>query len=412
MGYGKNNQNGHFSIMAALREFRARHYHPIPDLQICSLKNKYYKVLSELQERLYTDDRIGQLTESGSGAGVAQPGRVGNKLLTLPDERDIFSGNHLIGEHHMFKKAALVTSVLMISTAITHAEGPYRIGITQNNVGVDSYQTTYERAFEEAAEEKGNVDVVVLDAGGDVARQIGQMNNLIQQRVDAIIIWPTNGQAVIPAIRQAYNAGIPVIVTNSKIAEPGLEFIAAFSGPDNVQQGISSAEMMCQALDGQGQIVQIAGQPGYTTAMERSKGFEDRLAEVCPDVEILETQPGDWNREKAQRVMENFLTKYDQIDGVYSGDDNMGVGALNAAKGAGRAGEMIFIGATNFAVGYEAIERGEYYGSIYQSPVDDARSALQTALDVLEGKDVPKMNFFETPKITAENIDQFDKPVF
>ncbi len=187
----------------------------------------------------------------------------------------------------MFTKTAIAASVVMMSITTVQAQGPYRIGITQNNVGVDSYQTTYESAFEAAAESAGNVDIVVLDAGGDVARQIGQMQDLIQQRVDAIIIWPTNGQAVIPAIRQAHNAGIPVVVTNSKIAEAGLEFIAAFSGPDNVQQGISSAEMMCDALGGEGQIVQIAGQPGYTTAMERATGFEDRLAEACPGVELI-----------------------------------------------------------------------------------------------------------------------------
>lgn len=312
----------------------------------------------------------------------------------------------------MFYKTALATSVMILSAGLAQAEESYRIGITQNNVGVDSYQTTYESAFENAAEELDNVEVVVLDAGGDVARQIGQIRNLIQQNVDAIIIWPTNGQAVIPAIRQAHRADIPVVVTNSKIAEAGMEYIAAFSGPDNVQQGASAAEMMCEALDGEGRVVQIAGQPGYTTAMERAQGFEERLPEACPGVELVETQPADWNREKAQRVMENFLTKYDDIDGVYAGDDNMGVGALNAAKSAGRADEIVFIGATNFAVGYEAIERGEYYGSIYQSPVDDAEAALQTALDVLAGEEVPKMNFFETPKITADNLEEFDKPVF
>jgi len=313
----------------------------------------------------------------------------------------------------MFKTKVATLSIAMLAFAGgVHASDVYRIGITQNNVGVDSYQTTYQSAFKSAAERNPEVDIVVLDAGGDVARQIGQVRNLIQQDVDAIIIWPTNGQAVIPVVRQAHAAGIPVVVTNSRIADAGLDFIAAFSGPDNVQQGIYSAEMMCDALDGEGQIVQIAGQPGYTTAMERAQGFEDRLAEACPGVEILETQPGDWNREKAQRVMENFLTKYDVIDGVYSGDDNMGVGALNAAKSAKRSEEIAFIGATNFAVGYEAIERGEYYGSIVQSPVDDAEAALQTALDILQGKDVPKMNFFETPKITAENLSEFSKPVF
>jgi len=285
------------------------------------------------------------------------------------------------------------------------------VGITQNNVGVDSYQTTYEQAFIAEAEANPNVEAVVLDAGGDVARQIAQIQDLIQQQVDVIIVWPTNGQAVVPAVRAAHQAGIPVVITNSNIAEEGHEFMASFSGPDNITQGAYAAEIMCEKLGGAGQIVQISGQPGYTTAIERQKGFEDRLAEACPGVEIMETQPGDWNREKAQRVMENFLVKYDQIDGVYSGDDNMGVGALNAAKAAGREG-IVFVGATNFAVGYEAMERGEYWGSIYQSPVDDAKNALATAISVHNGEEVPFLNYFETPKITQDNMGEFTKPVF
>jgi len=311
--------------------------------------------------------------------------------------------------------AATTAASAMMMGGVAAAE-TMRIGITQNNVGVDSYQTTYEKAFIAAAEANPDVEAVVLDAGGDVARQIAQMEDLIQQEVDAIIIWPTNGEAVIPAVRKADQAGIPVIVTNSNIAEPGFDFVASFSGPDNITQGARSAEIMCdkfkaEGIENEAQIVQISGQPGYTTAIERAKGFEDRLPEVCPNVTLLETQPGDWNREKSQQVMEAFLVKYDDIDGVYAGDDNMGAGALNAAKAAGREG-IVFVGATNFAVGYEAMAAGDYWGSIYQSPVDDAEAALQTAIDVLNGEDVPFLNYFDTPKITQENMDEFSKPVF
>lgn len=316
----------------------------------------------------------------------------------------------------MVRKVNVIAgSMLALCAAGAQAE-PLRIGITQNNVGVDSYQTTYQRAFVEAAEADPDVEVAVLDAGGDVARQIAQIQDLIQQNMDAIIIWPTQGQAVVPAVRQAHQRGIPVIVTNSQIAEQGLEFISSFSGPDNIAQGASAAEIMCDKFTEMGiqddaQIVEITGQPGYTTAMERSKGFQDRLAEVCPNLTLLESQPGDWNREKSQRVMEAFLVKYDDIDGVYSGDDNMGVGALNAAKAAGRDG-IIFVGATNFSVGYEAMERGEYWGSIYQSPVDDAKNALATAKAVVQGEEVPALNYFDTPKITQDNMSEFTKPVF
>ncbi|MDE0850311.1 sugar ABC transporter substrate-binding protein [Yoonia sp.] len=312
-------------------------------------------------------------------------------------------------------KAALACTTALLGTAAV-AE-TMTVGITQNNVGVDSYQTTYEKAFIEAAEANADVEVVVLDAGGDVARQIAQMEDLIQQEVDAIIIWPTNGEAVIPAVRKAFQAGIPVVVTNSNIAEAGFEFVASFSGPDNITQGSRSAEIMCERFTALGtqdeaRVVQISGQPGYTTAIERAKGFEDRLPEVCPNVTLVETQPGDWNREKSQQVMEAFLVKYDDIDGVYAGDDNMGVGALNAANAAGRTDGITFVGATNFAVGYEAMARGEYWGSIYQSPVDDAKAALKTALDLLAGEELPFLNYFDTPKITQDNMGDFTKPVF
>ncbi|MCV2880161.1 sugar ABC transporter substrate-binding protein [Sedimentimonas flavescens] len=315
-----------------------------------------------------------------------------------------------------FRRAHAATAASVLTLAAAASAQAWTIGITQNNVGVDSYQTTYEKAFIAAAKANSDVEAVVLDAGGDVARQIAQMEDLIQQEVDAIIIWPTNGEAVIPAVRKAKNAGIPVIVTNSNIAEEGFSFVASFSGPDNITQGSRSAEIMCDkfkamGIENEARVVQISGQPGYTTAIERQKGFDDRLPEVCPNVSLVETQPGDWNREKSQKVMEAFLVKYDDIDGVYAGDDNMGVGALNAAKAAGREG-IIFVGATNFAVGYEAMERGEYWGSIYQSPVDDAEAALKTALDVLNGKDVPFLNYFDTPKITQDNMGDFTKPVF
>ncbi|MGA9411653.1 MAG: sugar ABC transporter substrate-binding protein [Roseobacter sp.] len=314
------------------------------------------------------------------------------------------------------KMLAATTATAAMTVAGVAAAETMTIGITQNNVGVDSYQTTYEKAFIAAAEANDAVEVVVLDAGGDVARQIAQMEDLIQQEVDAIIIWPTNGEAVIPAVRKAHQADIPVVVTNSNIAEAGFDFVSSFSGPDNVTQGIRSAEIMCDrfkalGIENEAKVVHITGQPGYTTAIERAQGFNDRLPEVCPNVEQIDEQPGDWNREKSQQVMEAFLVKYDDIDGVYSGDDNMGVGAMNAAVAAGREG-ITFVGATNFAVGYEAMAAGTYWGSIYQSPVDDAEAALKTAIDLLNGEELPFLNYFDTPKITQDNMDEFTKPVF
>ena len=83
-------------------------------------------------------------------------------------------------------------------------------------------------------------------------------------------------EAVIPAVRKAHKAGIPVIVTNSNIAEEGFDFVASFSGPDNITQGSRSAEIMCDkfkemGIEDEARVVQISGQPGYTPAIERQR---------------------------------------------------------------------------------------------------------------------------------------------
>jgi ribose transport system substrate-binding protein len=207
-----------------------------------------------------------------------------------------------------------------------------------------------------------------------------------------------------------------VIVTNSNIAEAGFDFVKSFSGPDNITQGARSAEIMCDKFKEMGietrpRWCRSPVSPATPPPSSAAKGFQDRLPEVCPNVTLVDTQPGDWNREKSQQVMEAFLVKYDDIDGVYAGDDNMGVGALNAAKAAGREG-IIFVGATNFAVGYEAMERGEYWGSIYQSPVDDAEAALKDRNRRAGGRGVPFLNYFDTPKITQDNMASSPSPVF
>ena len=164
-------------------------------------------------------------------------------------------------------RISLVCSTALLVFGGAAAAQTFKIGITQNNVGVDSYQTTYEQAFIAAAEANPDVEVVVLDAGGDVSRQIAQIQDLIQQDVDAMIIWPTNGQAVIPAVREAQRADIPVVITNSNIAEDGFDFVRSFSGPDNITQGSRAAEIMCDRFKDRGiaetaRIVQITGQPG------------------------------------------------------------------------------------------------------------------------------------------------------
>jgi ribose transport system substrate-binding protein len=290
------------------------------------------------------------------------------------------------------------------------------IGITQNNAGVDSYETTYEQTISAYAKSLG-VNIVLLDPEGDPAKQSSQIQDLIAQHVNVMVVWPTNAKAVVPALRQANRAGIPIVITNSQVDPSGVKYTLSYSGPDTVGEGRIAGKLMQQALNGHGNVVIINGKPGYSTAIDREKGFLD-VIKTTPGITVLAAQPADWDREKAQSVMENFITRFgSKIDGVYAADDNMGAGALNAIRAAVqegklKKGQIKLVGATNFAVGYDAIKVGDYYGSVVQSPVEDARNALKTAVEVAEGQAVPRLNFIQTPPITATNLSQFTRPVF
>lgn len=290
------------------------------------------------------------------------------------------------------------------------------IGFANLGSGVNSYVATYLDSFNSYTKELG-VRTIVLDAQVDPAKQSDQVQDLIAQRVDVMIVWPVNGKAIVPALRRAKDAGVPVVVTNSQADASAEEYFSTFSGPDNIAQANTAGEMMVEALGGKGNVVVINGLPGYSVAQEREKGFLD-VIEKHPDIKILDIQPADWSREKAQSVMEAYLVKYgNQIDGVYSADSDMGVGALAAVKAAvaeGKieAGKIKFTDCTLFSAAFDEIKAGNYYGSVLQSPVVDAQAAVRSAIQVWAGKELPKKIFFHSPAVNVNNVSEFERPTF
>ena len=316
----------------------------------------------------------------------------------------------------------LVLAVVLSAGSMVFAEGQQEsekddgtilIGHTANNTGIDSYQTTHDQVYRDTIANTDGVEAIILDAKGEVAQQISQIETLIQKGVDAMTVWPVNGKAVVPAVKKAYDAGIPVVIVNSLIDESGYDYVVGFAGPNTYTEGENAAKGMIKALDGEGDVVELMGLPGYVTAINRSDGFQDYIRDNAPGITILATEPTDWNRAKATQVMENLIVKYgDQIDGVYVADDNIGIGGLNALKEAGMAGDVVMTSACMFGEGYDAMEEGFIMGSVYQSPAEDARKAVETAVKAAKGEEVPFWNYFETPVVTPDNMDQFERPNF
>jgi len=290
------------------------------------------------------------------------------------------------------------------------------VGFASLGTGVNAYVATYVETFTNYAKELG-VKAVILDAQADPAKQSDQISDLIAQNVDVMVVWPVNGKAVVPAVRRVHSAGIPVVITNSKIDASGESYTTTFSGPDDFTEANIAGKLMVEALGGKGNIVMISSTPGYSVSQLREAGFLAAIKDH-PDIKILDSQPAYSAPDKAQAIMENYITRYGkQIDGVYSHDAGMGVGALAAVRAAVKegkldAGHVKFTDCTMFGSVYDAIKAGDYYGSVYQSPAEDAKAALKAAILVAEGRDVPKTIILETPPVTAANIDSFDRPNF
>ncbi len=272
----------------------------------------------------------------------------------------------------------------------------------------------YIAAFINALEEKGaatdGVEVVVLSGEGDIAKQAADFDTLIAQDVDVILVCSLDGNAIVPSIQAAVDAGIPVLAVSNEPADEGKELIEGYSGPDDYVQGRIAAELMHEALGGEGNIVIIEGTPGQSTTDLRNNGFFDQMEEQGSNFTILAQQTANWDPVQAKAVMEDFITAYgDEINGVFSQDDNTAAAAAEVLRDAGMIPGVAVVGTGGSKNGIQAIKDGLLYGTMDQSPTTDAHQALDFAIMLHNGEALPeKRNIIPMPKITSENVDQFE----
>ncbi len=217
----------------------------------------------------------------------------------------------------------------------------------------------------------------------NLEEQVRQVEDAVQKGVDAICIAPIDSQGIIPAIEKANAAGIPVITTNSKAAGGKIE---TFIGVDNYEAAKTLAQYMMDKIGGKGNVVIIEGNPAGQTSQDRVRGFTEIIAKY-PNVKLLVSQPGMFQRAEAMNVMENILQTDSDIDAVLALNDEMALGSIQAIRDAGVEGVMVtgFDGAKE---GLEAIVAGVLFASMNQAPFDQGGVAVRAAVDVLNGKKV------------------------
>ena len=257
----------------------------------------------------------------------------------------------------------LALSMLLALTACSTSQksDKVKIGVTlmdfstEFGIGLKDYMTA-------KADAMGDVELTVVDAGGDAAKQLQQVETFISQKVDAIIMQPQEQEACSPAIDKAKAAGIPIINCNSlTITEPD-----AYVGSNDSESAEIAMTYIAEQLGGKGNVLMMHGHPGQTAEVKRTEGAMDILAQN-PDMTLLDEQTADWDRAEAMTLMENWIQAYgDQINAVFCQNDEMALGALNALVQAGKKDNVLVVGVDAIDDALQSVKDGKMDATVYQ----------------------------------------------
>ena len=273
-------------------------------------------------------------------------------------------------------------------------EDKIKIGLSISTLNNPFFVTLKEGA-EEAAKE-GGAELIVLDANDNVSKQISDIEDLIQQKVDVIMINPTDSDAVVTAVEAANEANIGV-VTIDRSANGG--DVTSYIASDNVKGGVMAAEYIVEAIGGKGKVVEIQGIPGASPTRDRGNGFHSIVDEE-EGIEVVASQPADYDRAKGLQIMENILQANPEIDAVFAHNDEMALGALEAIEASQRS--IILVGFDATDDGLKAIEEGRMAATIAEKAGEMGKIGAQTSIKIAKGEKVDAEIPLEVELITKD----------
>lgn len=278
------------------------------------------------------------------------------------------------------------------------------VGFSQTD-SMSAWRTTETDSISEAIEGAGG-QVIVKDAGGDIATQESDIRDLVASGVDYLVVAPLESEGLQGALEEAMNMDIPVVLVDRAVnGEAGTQYTTAIMS-DFIWQGEQAANVLMEALPEGGNVVIINGGYDSPTSTERQDGFTENLD--SSKFNIIAEQNGNWLMADAQSVMENILQAEggENIDAVYAITDDMIQGAKSAITGVGlTVGEDILtIGIDGSRAALEDVAAGDQLASISSSPYFGP-IVLETLTAIENGEEVPEDITLEDTAYTIDNVD-------
>ncbi|WP_162991216.1 sugar ABC transporter substrate-binding protein [Biomaibacter acetigenes] len=259
----------------------------------------------------------------------------------------------------------------------------YTIAFSLKTVTNDDFQKAIADSIQKSVEASGNKFLLVT-AGEQtaVATQVNQIEDLIMKKVDAIILNPMDSKAVIPALKKAKEANIPVVLVDTPVDKGNEDLYICYIGTDNFNAGVEAGKRMVKELNGQGNVLIVRGANGNAAGDKRVDGFKKGLE--GSQIKIVGEEPGDWSNDKAMSVTQNMLQANSDVQGLFSASDVMLDGILQALKDKKKTGLTIMsVDGSKKAV--DLIKTGEITGTMAQFPGKMGTMAVDTLLKVLDG---------------------------
>ena len=279
-----------------------------------------------------------------------------------------------------------------------------RIAVVPKSTTHDFYKAVHVGALR--AEKEFGVEVIFRGPEREDSRdqQISLVQNLISSGVDAIVLAPLDQHALVPSVRLATQAGIPVVVFDSGLAaEAGTDYISYVSTP-NVEGGRIAGKRMGDLLGGQGRVLLLRHAEGSESTMRREEGFVEALS-AFTGIELIDPERyAGVTTATAQIASESLLTTYDYVDGVFCANESCTFGLLLALRSRGLVGDIRLVGFDANERLVAALEQGDLEGLVVQSPVEMGYLGVKTAVDHLRGVTVELRQNTGVTLATRENM--------
>ena len=254
------------------------------------------------------------------------------------------------------------------------------IGFSVSTLNNPFFVTLTEGARKAATE--NNVELVVVDAGDDAAKQTSDIEDLVSRNVGVLIVNPVDSDAVAPAVKSAMSQGIKVIAVDRGVNGVDVDCQIA---SDNVAGARMATEYLMELVGEGAKVAELQGVPGASATIDRGEGFH-QVADKS--LQVAASQTANFNRAEGMTAMENILQSDGAIKGVFAHNDEMALGAVEAVAASGKDIKIVGFDATDDA--QKAVKDGKMAATVAQKPDKMGETAIGTAVKIMAGETVEK----------------------